>query len=165
MRRRVSATARTSARQRAVECAASVRVRLAALLAIPLLFALAICIADPSFAQRAQAATDDAIAVQSAADYPVGFTVITLRDSSRAWERLPNAVVRGKASLFIPRPVRISVWYPARAESGPHMRVADYLTHAGITDSLAQRVSQKLDARDHRTFIAQALDGATGTLR
>lgn len=105
-----------------------------------------------------------ALGILSSAPYagaqrPVGFTVLVVHDSSRSWERSVGAEAAGRAGPFIPRPVRISIWYPARSATGVPMRVADYLTHATIRNSLARDVSRRLDARDKQTFVDQVLDG------
>jgi dienelactone hydrolase len=79
-------------------------------------------------------------AVASGQRTAVGFTTFTILDSTRSWER----PIRGDRSAvpWQPRPVRVSLWYPARVATGSAMRVRDYLS-----------------VRDGATFVRQVLDG------
>jgi dienelactone hydrolase len=78
----------------------------------------------------------------------VGFTTFTVLDSSRSWDRPIADAAHLRRWRWAPRPVRISMWYPAVAGTGRPMHVADYLA----------------DRRDRATFTAQVLDGDASLL-
>lgn len=58
--------------------------------------------------------------------FPVGFRVSYRLDKSRAWDSAPDSLRRGEFT----RPIRISVWYPARPARGARvMRHRQYFHH------------------------------------
>ncbi len=84
--------------------------------------------------------------------YAVGFRTIYAFDRTRTWR-----VTRGFDKPFAPdsngRPIRVSVWYPARHVAGMPMLFRDYVTPAGpdaftdLNDILAAREKAFRDSR------------------
>jgi dienelactone hydrolase len=76
--------------------------------------------------------------------FAVGFRVLYRIDRSRTWDPTPDSIARGEFG----RPVRVSVWYPARR--GPPstaMPYRDYV-HLAAPDAYFRRLDSMLEARN-----------------
>jgi hypothetical protein len=76
--------------------------------------------------------------------FAVGFKVLYRIDRSRTWDPTPDSTASGEFG----RPVRISLWYPARQQrAGTSMLYRDYV-HFAAPDSYVARLDSLLEARN-----------------
>jgi dienelactone hydrolase len=79
--------------------------------------------------------------------FAVGFRVVYQLDRSRVWGPTPDSAAGGELA----RPVRISVWYPARpGTADTRMRYGDYV-HFTAPDRYFGRLDSLLEGREQRS--------------
>ena len=80
--------------------------------------------------------------------YEVGFRVLYRLDRSRVWDASPDSVSRSDFA----RPVRVSLWYPARHPAGGRsMRYRDYV-HFTAPNAYFARVDGLLETRETNSW-------------
>jgi dienelactone hydrolase len=80
--------------------------------------------------------------------YEVGFRVVYRLDRSRVWEASPDSVLRSDFA----RPIRISLWYPARHPAGGRaMLYSDYV-HFAPPNAYFARVDSLLVTRETNSW-------------
>jgi hypothetical protein len=92
--------------------------------------------------------------------YGVGFKVIELTDYSRIWGRVRDA--RGGMERELPRPIRVSIWYPATHTTSDSMRFRSYVFYHSASPA-GMRADAFLSGRDS-TAYARGDFGGDGAL-
>jgi hypothetical protein len=80
--------------------------------------------------------------------YAVGFRVLYRRDLNRKWLKQRGSDVPDPG-----RPIRVSVWYPAKpSQSNEQMKYGDYLRHSGPDDF--RPFDEQLDRMDAESWLS-----------